>query len=234
MNQKEAVAIITARGGSKRIPRKNVLPFLGKPIINYSIQAAIDAKCFSTVMVSTDDDEIAQISKECGAEVPFRRSKENSDDHSTTADVLREVILEYQKRGENYKYLCCIYPTAPFVTAARLDQGLDIMKRANAQALVSIVRFGFPIQRALHLTKDGLLEMLWPENRLTRSQDLEPTFHDAGQFYWLEVESFLKHHSLYLPVTIPMEIPETESQDIDSRMDWELAEIKYRMAHPQA
>lgn len=223
-----SVAIITARGGSKRIPRKNIKPFLGKPIIAYSIAAALEAGCFDEVMVSTDDEEIAGVARECGAQVPFLRSPKASDDFASTADVLAEVLAEYRKRGRDFDLGCCIYPTAPFVTAERLEAASRLLEESGADTLVPVVRFGFPIQRALGID-GGRLRLLWPEHRDTRSQDLPPAYHDCGQFYLFRVARFLETRALVGENTVPMELPESEVQDIDTEEDWKVAELKYRI-----
>jgi len=225
---KRNIAIITARGGSKRIPRKNIRPFLGKPIIAYSIAAALEAGCFETVMVSTDDAEIADVARSCGAVVPFMRSAETSNDFATTADVLKEVLNEYRRRGEAFEYACCIYPTAPFVTAERLHGAYDVLVRSGADTAVPVVRFGFPIQRAL-VIENSRLKVLAPEHINTRSQDLVPAYHDSGQFYFFHVERFLESGDLLGENTVPIELPETEVQDIDTMEDWKLAEMKFRL-----
>jgi len=220
------VAIITARGGSKRIPRKNIKDFLGHPIIKYSIDAALLAGCFDEVMVSTDDTEIADISKRFGAQIPFFRSSSTSNDFATTADVIEEVLLEYRHTGKDFEYFCCIYPTAPFVSPERLKQGYDVLKEGNTDIVLPVVRFNYPIQRALKI-EEGRLKMIWPEYLMARSQDLMPTYHDAGQFYWGRSERFLKQKKLFTESTIPIEVPESHVQDIDTLEDWKIAEMKY-------
>jgi|ERR1043165_2187618 N-acylneuraminate cytidylyltransferase len=220
------VAIITARGGSKRIPRKNIKPFLGHPIIKYSIDAALQSGCFDEVMVSTDDKEIADIALSLGAKVPFSRSAKTSDDYATTCDVLEEVILEYRKLGKDFDYLCCIYPTAPFVTGEKIKKGMQLLQERGADCVLPIVRFSYPIQRSLKI-EDGKTMMIWPENYLARSQDLMPAYHDCGQFYCMKTESMLKQMRLFAEFTIPLETPEMEVQDIDNEEDWKIAEIKY-------
>ena len=228
MPNDNAVAIIPARGGSKRIPRKNIRPFCGHPIIWYSITAAIDSGCFREVMVSTDDEEIADIAKGMGARVPFMRSKRNSDDYSTTADVLEEVLLEYRKMGQAFDFFCCLYPTAPFISKQRLQQSCELLKSSGADSVLPIVRYSYPIWRSLKI-EDGSVKMWWPENYNKRSQDLPPAYHDAGQFYIMLSESLLQQKKLYAQHSIGIEIPEIESQDIDNDMDWKLAEIKYQL-----
>ena len=220
------LAIITARGGSKRIPRKNIKNFLGQPIIKYSIDAALQSGCFDEVMVSTDDHEIAEYAIKCGAKVPFTRSAKNADDHSTTADVLLEVIAEYSKMNNLFENVCCIYPTAPFVSAQKITDAYKKLTENGCKSVVPIVRFSFPIQRSFKL-EEGLVKMNWPENMNTRSQDLPAAYHDAGQFYFLRTESFLKDKKLYTDHTMGIEMPESEVRDIDNEEDWKLAEIKY-------
>jgi N-acylneuraminate cytidylyltransferase len=223
-----SVAIITARGGSKRIPRKNIKDFLGKPIIAYSIEAALSAGCFDEVMVSTDDGEIAEVAQRYGATVPFTRSAETSDDHSTTADVLVEVLTEYKNRGKEFACACCIYPTAPFVTGAKLKKGHKLLISTGADTALPVVRFGYPVQRALKI-EENRLSMIWPEHMNSRSQDLMPAYHDSGQFYWFRVARFLETRKLFAEHTVPIEMPESEVQDIDNEEDWKIAEMKYRI-----
>jgi N-acylneuraminate cytidylyltransferase len=224
-----AVAIITARGGSKRIPRKNIRPFCGVPIIGYSINAALGARCFDEVMVSTDDPEIAGVAAGFGAAVPFFRTPATSDDHATTADVLAEVLAEYGRRGRRFDFGCCLYPTAPFVTADFLSAGLRLLRDdPELDSVVPVVRFGYPIQRALKI-ENGRLGMICPENLTRRSQDLPPAYHDVGQFYWFRVESFLRCRQLFAPKTAPLVVPEWSVQDIDNEDDWVMAETKYEV-----
>lgn len=222
------LAVITARGGSKRIPRKNIKDFCGKPILSYSIEAAIDAGIFDTVMVSTDDYEIAELAKKLGAEVPFIRSKRTSDDFSTTNDVLHEVLNEYEKRGVKFNVGCCIYPTAPFVTPEKLRNGVTMLLNSEADTLIPVVAFSYPPQRAMHEIS-GRLEFLYPENLDARSQDLEKHYHDAGQFYVFKVEKYKINKKLMIGNIIPMHISELEVQDIDNLTDWTLAELKYQL-----
>lgn len=224
------LAVITARGGSKRIPRKNILPFLGKPILAYSIEAAIKSGQFDEVMVSTDDEEIAQIAREYGAKVPFMRSDATSNDFANTEDVLLEVLDEYEKRGESFDLICCIYPTAPFVTADKLNEALNKLLSSDADTLIPVVRFSYPPQRAL-VMKDDYLEFKYPEHMLSRSQDLEPHFHDVGQFYMMKTEGFKKNKAIMKGKILPLEMPELEVQDIDNMTDWQIAEIKYQFMH---
>lgn len=223
---KKCIAIITARGGSKRIPRKNIKEFLGSPIIKYSIDAALNAGCFDEVMVSTDDDEIAKIAVGFGAKIPFTRSKENADDYATTANVITEVLNTYKQSGIEFEYACCIYPTAPFVTAQKLTSAYYKLIDSNAKSVVPVVSFGFPILRSFKI-EEGLVKMNWPEHMQTRSQDLPPAYHDCGQFYFFNTAEFLKTKQLFTDFTIPYEMPESEVQDIDTEEDWKVAEIKY-------
>lgn len=223
-----AVAVITARGGSKRIPRKNIKLFLGKPIITYSIKAALGSGMFDEVMVSTDDEEIAEIAKKAGATVPFFRSKETSNDFANTTDVMLEVLAEYEKLGKHFSYACCIYPTAPFITAEKLKNAMNMLEETEADSILPVVKFSFPPQRSV-IMEDGYLKFKWPEHMFTRSQDLEPFYHDAGQFYAMRIDSFRTQKRLVMDKTIPMEMPEIEVQDIDSEEDWQIAEVKYRV-----
>lgn len=220
------IAIITARGGSKRIPKKNIREFCGKPIIEYSIRAALESKLFDEVMVSTDSEEIAEISKQCGASVPFFRSEENSNDYAITADVINEVLIEYEKLGKRFDTLCCIYPTAPFVTAKKLSDAYNEMKNSNADSAMTVVRYGFPPQRAV-VIRNGKIEFQYPEYYRTRSQDLEPIYHDCGQFYFCNVDAFKKYKTMITPNCVPFVVSEEEVQDIDNISDWNIAEMKY-------
>jgi N-acylneuraminate cytidylyltransferase len=201
---------------------------MGKPIISYSITAAMESGCFETVMVSTDDLEIADIAREYRAEVPFLRSAETSNDFATTSDVLVEVLNEYRQREQFFDYACCIYPTAPFVTANKLRQAYDMMLHSSADTVLPVVRFSFPIQRALAI-EDNRLKVLCPEHLNTRSQDLMPAYHDSGQFYFFQVERFLETRNLFGDFTVPIELPESEVQDIDTEEDWNVAEMKYKI-----
>lgn len=222
-----SIAIITARGGSKRIPKKNIKEFCGRPIIAYSIEAAINSNVFDEVMVSTDDEEIARIAKEYGAKVPFLRSEESANDFATTADVISEVLEEYEKLGRSFESFTCIYPTAPFVTDRKLKEASKLFLDSKSDGLMTVVPFSFPPQRGMVLN-DGILEYLHPEYEKSRSQDLPKIYHDCGQFYMCKVESFLKFKSLVMPMTIPFVIREEEAQDIDNLSDWVIAECKYQ------
>jgi len=230
ISDKKALAIIPARGGSKRIPRKNIKPFLGKPIIEYSIQAARACKCFDEIMVSTDDKEIAEITISAGAQVPFFRSTKASSDTAGTAEVLIEVLYEYEKRGMYFEYLCCIYPTAPFITAQRLSYAKSLLMENNVDCILPVTKFSYPIQRGL-IIENGYARMLWPENYSKRSQDLQDVYHDCGQFYFLNTQSLIKQKSLFPEKTMTIIVPETEVQDIDNESDWKIAELKYSRIH---
>ncbi|MCM1025725.1 MAG: pseudaminic acid cytidylyltransferase [Roseburia sp.] len=223
-----SVAIITARGGSKRIPRKNVREFCGKPVMAYSVEAAVKSGLFDEIMISTDDGEIAEIGRQYGAKVPFYRSAETANDFATTSDVLLEVIGEYEKRGEHFDLGCCIYPTAPFVTAEKLKTAMERLIASDADTLIPVVAFSYPPQRGMAI-KEGRLVFEHPEYLDTRSQDLTPYYHDAGQFYCFRVEAYKRNRRLMRGSVLPMIVPEMEVQDIDSLTDWEIAEIKYRM-----
>lgn len=222
------IAIITARGGSKRIPRKNIKDFLGKPIIAYSIEASLESGIFDEVMVSTDDNEIAEIAKKYGAKVPFMRSTKNSDDFATTADVLIEVIENYQQLGKKNQYACCLYPTAPFVTSEKLKKAFDLLIEHQADSVIPVVAFSYPIWRSLKI-ENGKLQMNFPENLNKRSQDLPPAYHDVGQFYFFEIAKFLSTKRLFSDFSVPLHISELEMQDIDNETDWKLAELKYNL-----
>jgi len=224
----KALAVITARGGSKRIPRKNIKPFLGKPIIEYSIDAALESGIFEEVMVSTDDAEIVEISEAAGAKVPFLRSEKTSNDYATTLDVLLEVVEEYEKRGQHFDYLCCMYPTAPFVTASAIRTAMDTLVKENADTVFPVVKFSFPPQRCM-VVQDGRLVAKWPEYTQTRSQDLEPYYHDCGQFYCINVNSLLEQRKIMMDKVLPFYQEEINVQDIDTLEDWQIAEMKYKI-----
>ena len=221
------IAIIPARGGSKRIPRKNIRPFLGKPVIGYSIEAARASGLFSEIMVSTDDEEIAAVARQLGAQVPFMRSAENSTDQAGTAEVLLEVILEYEKRGRQFQRGCGIFPAAPLITPATLKLGRELLVSGNYDTTFPVLQFSYPILRSLKL-EDGRATMNWPEYYSSRSQDLPPACHDAGQFFWFDVGSFKAKPKLFTDNSGGFVIAEMDAQDIDSIEDWQLAEMKYR------
>ncbi|MTI88141.1 MAG: pseudaminic acid cytidylyltransferase [Balneolaceae bacterium] len=223
------VAIIPARGGSKRIPRKNIRDFLGKPIIAYSIEAALESDLFDEIMVSTDDEEIAEVAKKYGAKVPFMRSKENADDYATTVDVLVEVLQTYQQQGKNFENGCCIYPTAPLVKPVFLENAYEKLIHKNFNTVFPVVEFSYPIQRSLKLNEVGKVEMNWPEYLDSRSQDLPKSYHDAGQFYWFKVEGLLKEEKFFGNNSGAIILPNTRVQDIDTKEDWRLAEMKAKL-----
>lgn len=222
------IAIITARGGSKRIPHKNIKEFCGKPIISYSIQVALNSEIFDTVMVSTNDNRIAEIAKAYGAEVPFLRSEATSNDYAVTKDVLREVLFRYEQEGEKFDIACCIYPTAPFLAPDKLKLAVKMLMEKNADSVVPIVKFDFSPLRSF-IIEEAHLRYKWPEYMLSRSQDIPPLYHDAGQFYCLRTDQFLSQDSLIMNNTIPLELSRLEVQDIDNQEDWEIAEIKYKI-----
>ena len=228
------VAIITARGGSKRIPGKNIKDFCGKPIMAYAIAAAVDSGLFDEVMVSTDSPEIAEIAKAHGASVPFMRSPSASDDYATTADVLHEVLSAYAEREKSFDFMCCLYPTAPYVTAEQLRVAHTAFMESGADMLEPVVAFSYPPQRSFSI-EAGLLAYNYPEHVRTRSQDLPTWYHDAGQFYFYRVEAFRRsvegssEQGGYDLRCVPFVMNEMEVQDIDTLMDWQLAEAKYRL-----
>lgn len=222
-NYRKNLAIITARGGSKRIPKKNIKLFCGKPIIAYSIEAALNSGLFDEVMVSTDDEEISLVAKKYGATVPFLRSKETANDYAGLSEVIEEVKREYQKREIKFDFVCCILPTAPFISVTTLKNGFELLKGRKADVTLPVVRFSYPIQRAFRMTDDRL-KMFYPEFYEYRSQDLEPAYHDSGQFYWIKFDKTLKSDNKF-----GFEISELEAQDIDTESDWSHAEIKYKI-----
>ena len=222
------VAIVPARGGSKRIPNKNIKPFLGKPIISYSIRAAKEADVFDHVIVSTDSEEIARVAKEYGAEVPFMRPAGLADDLTPTAPVLAHALNWLAENGMSAKYACCIYATAPFVQAQYIREGYETLVNKEVASVFSVTTFPFPIFRALRIAEDGHLEMFWPEHELTRSNDLPEAYHDAGQFYWLDCETFLREQKLYSRDALPIILPRYLVQDIDTLEDWQTAERMFK------
>jgi pseudaminic acid cytidylyltransferase len=221
------VAIIPARGGSKRIPKKNIRFFAGKPIIAYSIQTAKESGLFDRIIVSTDSEEIARVARAWGAEVPFRRPEHLSNDHATVANVLLHAV-EWSKANGGCDYFCCIYPTAPLLQSEYLRQGFERMRGKGAKAAMGVVRFSYPIQRALKLDEEGHVEMIWPEHRPERSQDLPECYHDAAQFYWAAADRFLEQKTLLLDRPMAVVLPSRFVHDIDTLEDWEIAELKYR------
>jgi N-acylneuraminate cytidylyltransferase len=231
MSAGRALAVIPARGGSKRIPRKNIRLFAGRPILAWPVKAALDSELFDTVMVSTEDDEIARVAREAGAETPFLRSRETADDHSSLLDVLAEVVATYRARGEMFDTICCILPTATLVTADRLGTGHAMFETGAFDSVFPVTRFPAPIQRALRRDADGMISMFQPEHYRSRSQDLEPAYHDAGQFYWMSDHACLERTPTFEGRAGSFVIDETEVQDIDTEVDWRLAELKHQLLH---
>lgn len=219
------VAIITARGGSKRIPRKNIKEFMGKPMLAYAIESALSSDIFDEVMVSTEDSEIADIALKYGAKVPFMRSEKTANDYVVTADVLEEVISEYKKNGQEFENLCCIYPCVPFLTSEILKEAYDKFTKSGFDRLTPVVKYSFPIQRAFRIDKNGQLLFREPEHAKTRSQDLEPMYHDVGMFYFFKNDKINSNNITYF------EMDEKECQDIDTLEDWKMAELKYKVKY---
>ncbi len=230
---KNTVAVITARGGSKRIPKKNIKEFCGKPIIAYAIRAAIASNIFDEVMVSTDSEEIAKIARDYGAVVPFMRSEKNADDYATTEDVIMEVVNQYKERGKAYAYVCCLYPTTPFITSSILKEAVKIMVQENPAVVIPVVQFSYPPQRCFVIDENGYARFKYPEYVKTRSQDLEKQYHDAGQFYIYHVEKLFAHNGIIEDDFKPIILPEMCVQDIDTLDDWKMAEMKYRLVHSE-
>ena len=218
------LAVIPARGGSKRIPRKNIRPFFGQPMIAWSIDAALESGTFDKIIVSTDDDEIADVARSYGAEVPFRRPPELSDDHTGTTPVIAHAVDWYKSQGGDVDAACCLYATAPFVQAADIREGLRRLQEESCDYVFSVTSFPFPIQRAIRIAASGRTEMFYPELFATRSQDLEEAYHDAGQFYWGTMEAWLQHKPIFSSGSVPLILPRSRVQDIDTLEDWERAE----------
>ena len=225
------LALIPARGGSQRIKRKNIRLFCGRPIIQYSIEAAHQSELFDEIMVSTDDEEIAGIACGLGARIPFMRSAENSDHQATTVDVLKEVLQAYAARDIHFDSCCCIYPTAPLLSADTLRQSFALLEGNQLDSVFPVVAFDYPIQRATQVTPDGFLRLIQPEHRTTRSQDLTPAYHDAGQFYTFTIETLLKTGDIWTEKTGTMILNAMQVQDIDTEDDWAMAELKYEMSN---
>lgn len=228
------LAVIPARGGSKRIPRKNIKSFCGKPMIAWSIEAARQSGCFDRIVVSTDDEEIAAIARTHGAEVPFMRPLELSDDYTGTIPVIAHAIKWQQQHGVSPKIVCCIYATAPFITASDLQRGLRIIEDTKADYTFSVASYGFPIQRAIRIKENGRVEMFYREHFDTRSQDLEDAYHDAGQFYWGQASAWLAGKPIFSTYTIPVILPRHRVQDIDTPEDWTRAEWMFQVLQAQA
>lgn len=227
------IAIIPARGGSKRIPRKNIREFHGKPMIAYSIETARESGCFDSIVVSTEDDEIARIAREYGAEVPFVRPGNISDDHSTTMDVVQHAVIKLADLGWEVENVCCIYATAPFLEKKMIKKGFELLRSAQLDYTFSATTFPFPIQRALRITTNGLVSMFQPENEFVRSQDLEEAYHDAGQFYWGRKKAFEQGRAIFSSESKAVLLSRNRVQDIDTPEDWARAELLYSMLHQQ-
>lgn len=228
MHNHKNIAIIPARGGSKRIPGKNIKQFLGKPIIEYSINAALETSLFDTVIVSTDDIAVKEIAVKSGAKVPFLRSQKNSNDFAIISDVLMEVIAQLEESGQKYEYICCLYPTAPFVTSKKLEESYNLLLKTGASGVISVVKYSSPIQRALRIDADKRLFLINKNFEKVRSQDLEPAYYDAGQFFWLRVSDFLKNNEIFSNNLVGYIVDQMEARDIDSMEDWKEAEIKFK------
>ena len=222
------VAIIPARGGSKRIPRKNIKEFCGKPMIAWSIEAALHSGCFDRIVVSTDDIEIAEVAHRFGAEVPFMRPAELSDDHTGTIPVIRHATEWFIEQGQQPEQACCIYATAPFISPEDIQRGLEILTDSGSDYAFSVTSYPFPIQRAIRMTPQGRVEMFQPEQFNSRSQDLEEAFHDAGQFYWGRTSSWLAEKKIFSPDASPVLLPRHQVQDIDTMEDWLRAELMFK------
>ena len=225
-----SLCIIPARGGSKRIPRKNIKPFMGKPIMAYSIEAALNSGLFDEVMVSTDDEEFAEVAKKYGASVPFLRSEGTANDYATTVDVLLEVIDTYKQLEKVFDTICCLYSTAPFVTSGRLKEAYSKLSD-KVDACFTMVEYSYPIQRSLKINEYGQVEMKYPEYLKSRTQDLEKVYHDAGQFYFVKTNTLIEEKTVWCKRTAPLVLSELEVQDLDTLTDWQLAEIKYELLH---
>ncbi|QTN20528.1 pseudaminic acid cytidylyltransferase [Brevundimonas sp. AJA228-03] len=226
-----ALAVIPARGGSKRIPRKNIRPFAGRPILSWPVKAALDSGLFATVMVSTEDEEIAGIAREAGAETPFLRSAETADDHASLLDVLSEVVGRYAAQGQDFDAVCCILPTAILVSARALGRGYEMFATGDYDSVFPVAPFPAPIQRALRRDEAGIVSMFQPEHYQSRSQDLERGYYDAGQFYWMSGRACLDRVPTFAGRAGSFVLDETEVQDIDTEADWRLAELKHRLVH---
>jgi N-acylneuraminate cytidylyltransferase len=227
------LAVIPARGGSKRIPRKNIRPFAGKPIIVWSIEAAVRCGCFDRIAVSTDDEEIADIARGAGAEVPFKRPAELSDDHTGTIAVVRHAVRTLIDPSTRDDLVCCIYPTAPFIVPDDLRLGLQTLERLRTEFALSVTRFGSPIQRAVRIDDHGRLSMFDPGAFNTRSQDLEAAYHDAAQFYWGRATAWLEAETLFGPSSGAVVLPTYRVQDIDTPEDWRRAELMFGVLRAQ-
>ena len=228
------LCIIPARGGSKRIPRKNIRDFCGKPIIAWSIETAIESGCFDRVIVSTDDEEIAAMAKRYGAEIPFMRPAQLADDYTGTTAVVAHAIEWQNSHGDAADKVCCLYATAPFVRAIDLQEGVDILESSGAEYAFSITSYAFPIQRSIRITEKQRIEMFQPEHFNTRSQDLDEAWHDAGQFYWGKAAAWLENKLIFSNESAPVFIPRHRVQDIDTPDDWERAQLMFTLLNGSA
>ena len=228
MNQR-IIAIIPARGGSKRIPRKNIKDFLGKPVISFSISAALESNLFQEVMVSTDDEEIANIAMKYGAKVPFLRSPETSNDFAETAAVLKEVLTNYEKQGQFFDMVCCIYPVAPLISVSKIKEAFSLINEKKLDCCFPVCLYSSPIWRAIEMDKENKVKMIWPENENKRTQDLPSSFFEAGQFFWFNTQNFLKTGEFMTDATGAIVLDDLHVQDIDTMTDWKLAELKFKL-----
>lgn len=219
------LCIIPARGGSKRIPRKNIKPFMGKPIIAYSIEVALKSGLFEEVMVSTDDPEIAEVAKKYGAKVPFMRSQKTANDFATTNDVLKEVLDKYRELGEEFDNMCCLYATAPLVKCEDIERAYNLLNQSQFTVIYPVVAFSYTIWRCLDVAEDGSMKRHWPEFEQSRSQDLPIEYHDSGTFYWYKVKDWYSRNRVLGAIIVD----ETTVQDIDTETDWKIAEMKYQL-----
>ena len=228
------LCVIPARGGSKRIPRKNIKNFCGQPIIAYSIRAAMRSKLFDNIIVSTDDEEISRISRQFGAETPFIRPSDIADDHTGTNAVVKHAILWCQEHGDPVSLACCVYATAPFINEIYIKEGHDKLIRSKKSFVFSVTSYPFPIQRALRISPEGDISMFYPEHSATRSQDLTEAYHDAGQFYWGHAGAFLQEEMMFSEKSLPVILPRHLVQDIDTMEDWTRAEYMYKAIHAES
>jgi N-acylneuraminate cytidylyltransferase len=223
------VAIIPARIGSKRIPKKNIKIFHGKPLIAYSIQAALKTKLFRSIIVSTDSMEVANIAITYGAEVPFIRPAELADDFTGTDAVMLHALNYLIDHGADIQYVCCIYATAPFINSAYIKKGFDLLKKKNATSAFTVTTYPYPIYRSLKISEDGRLHMIWPDYMNVRSQDLSEAYHDAGQFYWADAQKYMSEKNFFSKDAVPVVLPRHLVQDIDTDEDWQRAEAMYKV-----
>jgi pseudaminic acid cytidylyltransferase len=228
------VAVIPARGGSKRIPGKNIRPFCGKPMIAWAIAAARASGCMDRILVSTDSPEVARIAMDCGAEVPFMRPAELSDDHTGTVPVIAHAVQWLQESGVQPASVCCIYATAPFLQAGDLREGLARLESTGCDYAFSVTSYPFPIQRAIRISPAGRVQMFQPQHLQTRSQDLEPAYHDAAQFYWGRAQAWREARPIFAAGSVPVLLPRQRVQDIDTPEDWERAELMFRVLLQQS